>query len=98
MRQLGQCDLLGYCPDDATVLTGCPANVLVHCAADILAPATVTAVDACSNPLTVVPGETQTNPGGCTNVITRTWTVTDCAGNVSVARKSSPCTPMGRLP
>src|SRR5439155_211310 len=66
------------------VLTGCPApSVLVHCAADIPTAATVTAQDACDTTLTVTPSETQSNPGGCTNVITRTWTTTDCASNVN---------------
>src|SRR5439155_441585 len=66
------------------VLTGCPApSVLVHCAADIPTAATVTAKDACGTDLIVTPSETQSNPGGCTNVITRTWTTTDCAGNVN---------------
>jgi len=66
------------------VLSGCPdPSVLVHCAADIPAAPTVTARDACNTSLTVTPSETQSNPAGCTNVITRTWTATDCAGNVS---------------
>jgi hypothetical protein len=66
------------------VLTGCPApTVLVHCPADIPPAVTVTAKDACNTGLTVNFAVTQSNPGGCTNVITRTWTTTDCAGNTS---------------
>src|SRR5439155_1389499 len=65
------------------VLTGCPSDVLVHCPAAIPTAATVTAKDACGTDLTVTPSETQSNAGGCTNVITRTWTTTDCAGNVN---------------
>jgi len=65
------------------VLTGCPSDVTVHCPAAIPTAATVTAKDACGTDLTVTPSETQSNPGGCTNVITRTWTTTDCAGNVN---------------
>src|SRR5207245_2460482 len=64
-------------------LGGSPApTLLVHCASDIPAVATVTAKDACNTDLTVV--LTGTNQGNtCTNIITRTWTATDCAGNVS---------------
>src|SRR5204863_181229 len=66
------------------VLSGCPdPSVLVHCAADIPAAPTVTARDGCNTSLTLTPSETQSDPAGCTNVITRTWTATDCAGNVS---------------
>src|SRR6516162_2554873 len=65
------------------VLSGCPGDKTVHCTADIPVAATVTAKDACGTSLTVVPTESQSNPGGCTNVITRTWTTTDCAGNSS---------------
>src|SRR5213079_1013376 len=66
----------------APVLSGCPIDVLVHCAADVPPVATVTAKDACGTDLTVV--LTGSNPANtCTNVITRTWTATDCAGNVS---------------
>src|SRR5207245_1629458 len=67
----------------APVLSGCPApTLLVHCASDIPAVATVTAEDACNTALTVDFNES--NPAdSCTNIITRTWTATDCAGNVS---------------
>src|SRR5260370_270675 len=68
----------------APVLSVCPApTVPVHCVANIPAAATVTAKDACQTGLTVNFSETQSNPGGCTNVITRTWSTTDCAGNSS---------------
>ncbi len=64
------------------VLTGCPGDALVHCASEILPPASVTAKDTCGTDLTAV--LTGSNPNNtCTNVITRTWTATDCAGNVS---------------
>src|SRR5438105_10544182 len=67
----------------APVLCSCPAPaVTVHCASDIPAVAPVTAMDACGTALTVI--YQQDDPANtCTNVITRTWTATDCAGNVS---------------
>jgi hypothetical protein len=67
------------------VLSGCPAGTTNYeCYASVPAAATVTAKDACGAVLPVTPNETQTNPGSSSNnIITRTWTATDCAGNVS---------------
>jgi uncharacterized repeat protein (TIGR01451 family) len=62
---------------------GCPVNTNVQCASEIPAPATVTAADSCGTALTVIPYQTESNPNStCSNVITRTWSATDCAGQV----------------
>jgi len=62
-------------------LYGCPENTNVLCASEIPAPATVTATNSCGTELTVSYIEAQSEPNStCSNVITRTWSAVDCAG------------------
>jgi hypothetical protein len=59
----------------------CPSDTGVQCLSSLPPAATVTAHDSCGNPLVVTPHESQSNPGSsCHNVVTRTWTATDCLG------------------
>lgn len=70
----------------APVLQTLPADTTINCQDPIPAAATLTATDACSAP-TVIYVETSTKDTvGCgkySYVITRNWTATDAAGNVS---------------
>ena len=59
-----------------------PADIIVTCISDVPGDAGVGATDNCGEALTV--GFTQSSAGACPgdDVITNTWTVTDCAGNM----------------
>ena len=65
------------------VLSGVPADVIVECSA-VPPPAIVTATDNC-DPNPVVTPTSVTIPGACADeyIIQRTWTATDCSGNVA---------------
>jgi hypothetical protein len=67
--------------------SGCPVNTNVQCASEIPAPATVTATDSCGNEITppnLTFTQTESNPTStCSNVITRIWSATDCAGQMA---------------
>jgi uncharacterized repeat protein (TIGR01451 family) len=58
-----------------------PPNMTVQCAGQIPTAPVVTATDACGTVLPVTTNQTESNPNSsCSNVITRTWSATDCAG------------------
>ncbi len=57
-----------------------PQNIVVECAANVPAPATLTASDVCDANVQVSFNEVQTGTG-CTYTLTRTWTATDDCGN-----------------
>ena len=62
-------------------MSGCAANTNVQCASEIPACPIITATNSCGTALTVVFSVVQSNPGStCSNVITRTWSAMDCAG------------------
>lgn len=65
----------------APVLSEMPADINVMCLADVPGDPGVTATDNCGEDLIVT--FTQSAPGACpgNDMITNTWTVTDCAGN-----------------
>jgi hypothetical protein len=63
-------------------LVGCPSNITVQCAADVLPPANVTATDNCG-PVTPVFVEIPLTGGSCGGTITRTWTATDACQNTA---------------
>jgi hypothetical protein len=74
----------------ATILTnppalhGVPAGTTVQCAGEIPAAPAVTATDSCGTSLLVTTNQTESNPTStCSNVITRTWSATDCAGQTA---------------
>ena len=71
--------------DDTTppVLSAMPDDLTVSCHADIPGDPGVTATDNCGESLTVL--FNQSPLGSCPgdDVITNTWTVTDCAGNLT---------------
>ena len=70
----------------APTLIGVPANVNVQCVSQIPAAPAVTAVDSCGATLAVTTNQTQSNPAStCSNVITRTWSATDCLGQITTA-------------
>jgi hypothetical protein len=62
-------------------LSGTPASTNVLCVEDIPIPATVTATDSCGTTLMVsyLQNESAAN-SSCSNIITRTWSAVDCAG------------------
>jgi uncharacterized repeat protein (TIGR01451 family) len=58
-----------------------PANTTVLCVSEIPVASKVTATDSCGTALTVTTNQTESNPTStCSNVITRTWSATDCVG------------------
>ena len=62
-------------------LSGTPANTNVVCVEDIPIPATVTATDSCGTSLLVSYVQNESDAASsCSNVITRTWSTVDCAG------------------
>ena len=65
------------------VLSDTPADITVMCLADVPGDPGITATDNCGEALTV--SFTQSTPGTCPgdDIITNTWTVMDCAGNVT---------------
>ncbi len=68
--------------EEPPVLTGCPADVTVHCMTDVPAAAVVTAEDNCSGVIPVSMIEFQTDPTDfCLNIITRTWSARDFSDN-----------------
>jgi hypothetical protein len=67
---------------EAPVLSGCPQSITVKCYADVPAPASVTALDACDGVREVSYSEQQSKErSSCGNVITRTWWASDECGN-----------------
>jgi len=67
-------------------LTGVPPNTTVQCPSEIPNPATVTAMDSCGLALIVGYNQVESNPSStCSNVIKRTWSVTDCAGQTTTS-------------
>ncbi|NNT72403.1 gliding motility-associated C-terminal domain-containing protein, partial [Flavobacterium sp. IMCC34852] len=68
----------------APVAPEAPADVTVACAGDVPAMISLTAIDNCSEEITVQ-GVDSTVQGDCPNsfVVTRTWTFTDACGNSS---------------
>ncbi len=65
-------------------LTGVPPSTTVQCVSEIPGAPTVTASDSCGRTLTVTTNQTQSNPTStCSNVITRTWSATDCLGQTT---------------
>src|SRR5208282_1833664 len=74
----------------ATILTakptllGVPATTTIACLGDLPAPAPVTATDNCGTVLSVSYSQVPPNPvASCSQLITRTWSATDCAGQTS---------------
>ena len=67
----------------APVLSALPADITVTCASDIPGDPGVTAMDNCGEAVTVMYSQSAlgTCPGDDT--VTNTWTVEDCAGNVT---------------
>lgn len=71
--------------EDAPVLAGVPANIVVPCT-QIPAPPVVTADDECSGPASV--SFTETDPGpDCPYTIVRSWTAMDDCGNLAYAEQ-----------
>jgi predicted amino acid-binding ACT domain protein len=65
-------------------LSGCPESTTVQCVSEIPPVTTVTATDSCGLSLTPSYNQTESNPSStCSNVYTRTWTATDCAGQTA---------------
>ena len=80
------CGLASTVTYTATILTGpptlsaYPTNITVQCAGQIPTAPAVTAADSCGTALTVSSNQVESNPAStCSNVITRTWSATDCA-------------------
>lgn len=71
--------------DDNTspVLSALPANMTVACRSQVPGDPGITATDNCGEAVTVI--YAQSAPGACIgdDIITNTWTVSDCAGNMT---------------
>ena len=69
-----------------------PPTITIQCGASILPANTgqATATDNCGGTITFSHSDSTPTPGSCANnsSITRTWTATDCAGNISTATQT----------
>ena len=66
----------------APVLDAEPADITYECIDEVPAPGLLGYVDACEGSGSVLGVDVSDN-GSCPEIITRTWTVTDCSGNTS---------------
>lgn len=71
---------------NSPLLSGVPLNTFVSCA-NIPAPPSVSAIDACSGALPVIFSESQIG-SGCSYQILRTWSATDNCGNTTTATQT----------